>query len=493
MSNGNPVHFNLIAAAHAVMIERGFQPNFPQGTDAQLAAIKAHPETPAAPDAQDLRSLFWSSIDNDTSKDLDQIEWTEQLPDGRIRVLVGVADVDARVEKSSVIDGHARSETTSVYTGVQVFPMLPTQLSEGITSLNENEDRVAVVIEFAVDSTGAASGGKAYRALVCNRAQLAYNRVGAWLENRGPAPAKVAASADLAAQLKLQDSAAQRMLNCRFQHGALDLETIETRPVMLKDQVVEIASLEKNRATSLIEEFMVAANGVIARTFEDGGVASIRRIVRTPKRWDRIVELANGLGTKLPADPDSKALNEFLLAQKQKDPDHFPDLSLAVVKLMGPGEYVLVKPGEVSPGHFGLAVQDYTHSTAPNRRFPDVVTQRLLKAWLAKTPQPYSEGDLNAIAQRCTLMEDAARKVERDMQKRIAAVVLHPRIGQSFPAIVTGVNEHGTFVRTLDPHVEGMLVNAGKPGAKKGLDVGDRVTVKLVSTDPQRGFIDFAI
>jgi len=493
MSNGQPVHFNLVAAAHAVMIERGFQPDFPKGTDAQLAAIEAHPGTPAAPGAQDLRSLLWSSIDNDTSKDLDQIEWAEQLPDGRIRVLIGVADVDARVEKDSVIDGHARSETTSVYTGVQVFPMLPAQLSEGITSLNENEDRVAVVIEFAVDSTGAASNGKAYRALVRNRAQLAYNSVGAWLENRGPAPAKVAASADLAAQLKLQDKAAQCMLNSRFQHGALDLETIETRPVMVNNQITEIASLEKNRATSLIEEFMVAANGVIARTFEDGNVASIRRIVRTPKRWDRIVELANGLGTKLPADPDSKALNEFLLAQKQKDPDHFPDLSLAVVKLMGPGEYVLVKPGEVSPGHFGLAVQDYTHSTAPNRRFPDVVTQRLLKAWLAKTQQPYSEDDLNTIAQRCTLMEDAARKVERDMQKRIAAVVLHPRIGQSFPAIVTGVTQHGTFVRTLDPPVDGMLVNAGKPGAKKGLDVGDRVTVKLVSTDPQRGFIDFAI
>jgi exoribonuclease-2 len=493
MSNGQPVHFNLVAAAHAVMIERGFQPDFPKGTDAQLAAIEAHPGTPAAPGAQDLRSLLWSSIDNDTSKDLDQIEWAEQLPDGRIRVLIGVADVDARVEKDSVIDGHARSETTSVYTGVQVFPMLPAQLSEGITSLNENEDRVAVVIEFAVDSTGAASNGKAYRALVRNRAQLAYNSVGAWLENRGPAPAKVAASADLAAQLKLQDKAAQCMLNSRFQHGALDLETIETRPVMVNNQITEIASLEKNRATSLIEEFMVAANGVIARTFEDGNVASIRRIVRTPKRWDRIVELANGLGTKLPADPDSKALNEFLLAQKQKDPDHFPDLSLAVVKLMGPGEYVLVKPGEVSPGHFGLAVQDYTHSTAPNRRFPDVVTQRLLKAWLAKTQQPYSEDDLNTIAQHCTLMEDAARKVERDMQKRIAAVVLHPRIGQSFPAIVTGVTQHGTFVRTLDPPVDGMLVNAGKPGAKKGLDVGDRVTVKLVSTDPQRGFIDFAI
>jgi exoribonuclease-2 len=350
-----------------------------------------------------------------------------------------------------------------------------------------------VVIEFVADATGACSEGKAYRALVRNRAQLAYNGVGAWLEGRGPAPAKVAANNDLAAQLKLQDKAAQSMLGNRFQHGALDLETIETRPVMQKDQAVEIASLEKNRATSLIEEFMVAANGVIAKTFEDAGVASIRRIVRTPKRWDRIVELANGLGTTLPAVPDSKSLNDFLLAQKQKDPDHFPDLSLAVVKLMGPGEYVLVKPKEVSPGHFGLAVQDYTHSTAPNRRFPDVVTQRLLKAWIAKTAQPYSEGDLNAIAQHCTLMEDAARKVERDMQKRIAAVVLRPRLGQSFPAIVTGVNKYGTFVRTLDPHVEGMLVNAGKPGAKKGLDVGDRVTVKLVNTDPDRGFIDFAV
>jgi exoribonuclease-2 len=475
------------------MIEHGFQPDFPNGTEAELGAIQAHPELPAAPGAKDLRDLLWSSIDNDTSKDLDQIEWAEQLPDGRIRVLIGVADVDARVPAGTVIDGHARSETTSVYTGVKVFPMLPAELSEGITSLNENQDRVAVVIEYAIDASGAASDGKAYRALVRNRAQLAYNGVGAWLEGKGPAPAKVAASADLAAQLKLQDTAAQRMLGNRFQHGALDLETIETRPIMEADQAVDIAALEKNRATSLIEEFMVAANGVIARTFEDAGVASIRRIVRTPKRWDRIVEVAAGLGTTLPAEPDSKALNDFLLAQKQKDPDHFPDLSLTVIKLMGPGEYVLVKPKEVSPGHFGLAVQDYTHSTAPNRRFPDVVTQRLLKAWLAQTAQPYSEGDLDAIAQRCTLMEDGARKVEREMEKRIAAVVLHPRIGQSFPAIVTGVNQFGTFVRITNPHVEGMLVNAGKPGAKKGLDVGDRLTVKLVSTDPEKGFIDFAM
>jgi exoribonuclease R len=307
------------------------------------------------------------------------------------------------------------------------------------------------------------------------------------VEGRSAAPAKVAASPDLAAQLKLQDEAAHRMMGNRFQHGALSLETLETRPVLITDQIVGIAPIEKNRATSLIEEFMVAANGVIARTFENAGLASIRRIVRTPKRWERIVELAAQKGTTLPADPDSKPLNDFLLAQRQKDPDHFPDLSLAVVKLMGPGEYVLVKPNQPSPGHFGLAVQDYTHSTAPNRRFPDVVTQRLLKAWLAHAPAPYSEESLNAIATRCTEMEDAARRVEREMQKRIAAVVLHPHIGQTYAAIVTGVNQSGTFVRTLNPHVDGMVVRGAK-----GLDVGDRVTVKLVSTDPERGFIDFA-
>jgi exoribonuclease-2 len=486
--SGHPFHFNLVAAAHAAMIERGFQPDFPKGTDTELAAIANQAELPSGAGIQDLRGLLWSSIDNDTSKDLDQIEWAERLADGRIRVLVGVADVDARVHKGSVIDGHAQSETTSVYTGVKVFPMLPAELSEGATSLNENQDRAAVVIEFAVDAAGTASDGKAYRALVRNRAQLAYHGVGVWLEGKNAAPAKVAASAGLAAQLKLQDEAAQRMQGARFQHGALDLETIETRPVMLRDEAVEIAKLEKNRATSLIEEFMVAANGVIARTLEDAGVASIRRIVRTPKRWSRIVELAAGLGTTLPADPDSKPLNDFLLAQKRKDPDHFPDLSLAVVKLMGPGEYVRVKPNQPSPGHFGLAVQDYTHSTAPNRRFPDVLTQRLLKAWLAGGQQPYSDDSLNSIAMRCTEREDAARKVERDMEKRIAAVVLHPHIGQSFQAIVTGVTEHGTFARALDPHVEGMIVRGGQ-----GLDVGDKVTVKLVSTDPQRGFIDFAI
>ena len=480
-------HFNLKAAAHATMLEHGFQPDFPAEAAAELQSIEAQPALPPAPGAKDLRGLLWSSIDNDTSKDLDQIEWAEQLPDGRIRVLVGVADVDARVAKGTALDKHAASETTSVYTGVTVFPMLPTELSEGLTSLNENQDRVAVVVEYCVDETGTASDGNVYRALVRNRAQLAYPSVGAWLEGTGPAPDKVAANAELAAQLKLQDKATQRMAGGRFQHGALDLETIETRPVMLGDEAVEIKRLEKSRSTSLIEEFMVAANGVVARGFEEDGIASIRRIVRTPKRWDRIVEVAAGLGTTLPEEPDSKALNDFLLAQRQKDPDHFPDLSLAIVKLMGPGEYVLVRPQQESPGHFGLAVQDYTHSTAPNRRFPDIVSQRILKAWLAKAEQPYSADDLNAIAARCTLMEDAARKVEREMQKRIAAVVLQPHIGQTYRAIVTGVNQYGTFVRTLDPHVEGMLVQGGK-----GLDVGDKVTVKLISTNPERGFIDFA-
>ncbi len=470
------------------MIERGFQPEFPPGTDSELDAIRNQPAPAAADGLADLRNLLWSSIDNDTSKDLDQIEWAEQLPDGRIRVLVGVADVDARVRKDTLLDKHAQSETTSVYTGVAVFPMLPTVLSEGITSLNENEDRAAIVVEVSVASDGAASDGKVYRALVRNRAQLAYPGIGAWLEGKAEAPSKVAANADLAAQLKLQDAAAQRMSGNRFQHGALDLETVETRPVLVNEQITGIAPIQKNRATMLIEEFMVAANGVVARTFEDAGVASIRRIVRTPKRWDRIVELAKAKGYTLPAEPDSKALNEVLLAEKQKDPDRFPDVSLAVIKLMGPGEYVLVKPNEPSPGHFGLAVQDYTHSTAPNRRFPDMITQRLLKAWLSKQPTPYSEDQLNAIAQRCTEREDAARKVERDMQKRIAAVVLHPHIGQSYQAIVTGVNQYGTFVRALDPHVEGMLVHGGK-----GLDVGDKVTVKLVSTDPERGFIDFSV
>ena len=487
MREQHPYHFNLMTAAHAAMLEHGFQPDLTEAAAAEVACIASQSEPLLPAGGKDLRALFWSSIDNDESRDLDQIEWAEKLSDGRIRVLIGVADVDARVKRGSPLDSHARSETTSVYTGVKVFPMLPVELSENATSLNEGVDRAAMVVEYLVDHDGTVSDGKAYPAWVRNHAQLAYNAVGAWLEGREAAPAKIAANEKLAAQVRLQDAAAQRMLDSRYQHGALDLETIETRPLMLAEEAVEIKRLQKNRATALIEEFMVAANGVIARLFDEARVPSIRRVVRIPKRWKRIVDLAESLETILPSEPDSKALNDFLLAQKRKDPVRFPDLSLSIVKLMGPGEYMMVRPNAESPGHFGLAVQDYTHSTAPNRRFPDVVTQRILKALLSEQPMPYSEGVLNAIAEHCTLMEDAARKVEREMQKHIAAVVLHSRIGQSFRAIVTGVNHYGTFVRTLDPHVEGMLVHGGE-----ALDVGDSVTVRLIATDPQRGFIDFA-
>ena len=484
------VHYNLVAAAFASMQEHGFQPEFSGDAQKQLAEIfgKSSHANHGQSEIKDLRELLWSSIDNDTSGDLDQIEYAEELADGRIRVLVGVADVDGTVQHGTPLDAHAASETTSVYTGVRTFPMLPVELSEGLTSLNEHEERSAVVTEFCVDADGLVSDGQIYRAMVRNQAQLAYDAVGVWLEGTAAAPVKVAASPELQSQLKIQDKAAQRMVGARFQHGALDLETIETRPLMLAGEAVDLVRQKKNRATSLIEEFMVAANGVMARFLEAAKVASIRRVVRVPKRWDRIVEMASALGTTLSAEPDSKALNDFLLHQRATDPIHFPDLSLAVIKLMGPGEYVMVKPGEESPGHFGLAAQDYTHSTAPNRRFPDVVTQRLLKAVKAGANSPYSADDLGQIAARCTLMEDAARHVEREMQKRIAAVVLHPRIGQSFAGIVTGVNQHGTFVRALEPHVEGMVVRGGK-----GLDVGDRVTVKLVGTNPDRGFIDFAV
>jgi len=320
---------------------------------------------------------------------------------------------------------------------------------------------------------------------VVNKAQLAYNAVGAWLEGTGPAPPKVAASAELQSQLKLQDSVAQALKNQRHKHGALEIETTEVHPIVLNDQIVDLQKQEKNRATELIEDFMIAANGVVARTLEEAKVSSIRRVVKTPERWDRIVALAAQHGGKLPAQPDAKALNDFLQTRKQADPDHFADISLAVIKLMGPGEYVLERPGEPSPGHFGLAVQDYTHSTAPNRRFADVVTQRLIKALLARQRSPYSDNDLAAIAANCTAKEDAARKVERAMSKRIAAVTMSSRIGQVFDAIVTGVTPKGTFVRVLKPHVEGLLVHG------QGVDVGDKLRVKLISADPQRGYIDF--
>jgi len=481
-------YIDLQAVAKQIMVENGFTPDFPPQELSELAALKSHPvqATPVG-DVRDLRNLLWSSIDNDTSRDLDQIEVAERLLNGDIKVMVGVADVDSLVAKDSAIDKHAKSETTSVYTGVRVFPMLPEQLSTDTTSLNENVDRFSIVVEFVVSKDGHILANDVYRAIVRNKAQLAYNAVGAWLENREPMPPKVAASAELQTQLKMQDEAAQALKCERFRHGALNIETIEMRPVMLNEKVVDIERQNKNRATELIEDFMIAANEVVARMLEARKVSSIRRVVKIPKRWDRIVALAAQTGDTLPETPDSQSLNEFLTKRKAADPDHFADLSLAIIKLMGPGEYVLERPGDPPVGHFGLAVQDYTHSTAPNRRFADLVTQRLIKAVQTSKPSPYSDNDLAAIANNCTLKEDAARKVERSMTKHIAAVVMSSRIGEIFNAIVTGVTPSGTFVRILNPHVEGLLAQG-----QKGLDVGDELSVKLIRADVQRGYIDFA-
>jgi VacB/RNase II family 3'-5' exoribonuclease len=485
MPNKNPSHVDLQATAKEIMRQRGFEPDFPAAVQKQLADLRAHPpQISAGKDVRDLRNLLWSSIDNDTSRDLDQIEVAERLPNGNLKVLVGIADVDAFVPKQTAIDQHAARETTTVYAGVKNFPMLPEELSTGKTSLLETQDCLSVAIEFVVDADGHVTSSDVYRALVRNHAQLQYNSVGAWLEGTAAAPAKIAASSDLQTQLRLQDEVAQKLKGQRFENGALTLQTDELHPLILNDQVVDMQRQQKNHATELIEDFMIAANGVVARMLEK--VSSLRRVVKQPERWDRIIQLAAAHGEKLPPDPDSKALNDFLLKRKAADPDHFADLSLAVIKLIGPGEYVLERPGEPSPGHFGLAVQDYTHSTAPNRRFPDVVTQRLIKAMLAQQPNPYSDEELTAIAANCTTKEDAARKVERDMSKRLAAVAMQNRIGATFDAIVTGVTPHGTFVRALQPYVEGLLAEGAQ-----GLDVGDKLRVKLIRTDIQHGYLDF--
>jgi len=488
MNNTALLQGTLQAAAKQTMLEKGFEPELSPQVQQQLDQLKAHPPQVApGADIRDLRNLLWSSIDNDTSRDLDQAEVAEPLPSGETKVLVAIADVDSFVPKGSPIDKYAAKETTTVYSGVRNFPMLPEQLSTGTTSLLETGDRLSVVIEFVVGGDGSIHSSGVYRAIVRNKAQLAYNAVGAWLEGRGGAPVKVAASTELQSQLKLQDRTAQALRKERYRHGALNIETIETHPVFANDQIVDVEKQEKNRATELIEDFMIAANEVVARMLEAHKVSSIRRVVKTPERWGRIVELAAQQGETLPAEPDSQALNVFLMRRKAADPDHFADLSLTVIKLMGPGEYVLQRPGDPAQGHFGLAVQDYTHSTAPNRRFADLVTQRLIKAVLAGQPAPYSDNELAAIALTCTLKEDAARKVEREMAKRIAAVAMSGRIGEQFDGIVTGVTPKGTFVRVVKPAVEGLLAQG-----QRGLDVGDKLHVRLIRTDIQSGYIDFA-
>jgi exoribonuclease-2 len=401
--------------------------------------------------------------------------------------MVAIADVDAFVPKDTPVDEFAAGQTTTVYTGIRNFPMLPEALSTDRTSLLEGGDKLAVIVDFVVGANGHLLANTVYRGLVRNRAQLAYDDVGAWLDDRAAPPPKLAASAELQAQIQLQNQAAQALRAERHRHGALNIMTIETRPIVRNQQVVNLEVQEKNGATALVEDFMIAANEIVARLLESQRVSSLRRVVKAPARWDRIAALAATYGTRLPAAPDSKALNDFLMARAAADPAHFPDLSLAVVKLMGPGEYVLERAGDEGPGHFGLAVEDYTHSTAPNRRFADLVTQRLVKAVLAGAPPPYSDDALAAIAANCTAKANAARKVERAMSKRIAAVAMQRRIGERFEAIVTGVTPHGTFVRIVHPHVEGLLVHGAE-----GVDVGDTLRVRLVRVDIGQGYIDFA-
>ncbi len=471
--------YDLSAAARQEMIEHGFEPEFPPDAERQLASIALKPDR----SLRDLTALLWSSIDNDDSRDLDQIEWAERTSGG-IRVLVGVADVDSAVAKGTPIDLHAQRETTTVYTGIRTFPMLPERLSTDLTSLNENQDRAAIVIEMTVAADGNIQASSVYPALVRNRAQLTYSGVGAWLEGKAGPPPKVSASAGLAAQLKLQDEAAQALREARHKLGALTFDREELQATVVDGKVQDVSARESNRAAHLIEDFMIGANEVMARTLRDAGVSSIRRVVKAPERWARMVDLARQHGDNLPPDPDPGALNAFLMRRKQADPDHYADVSLIVLKLMGPGEYVLMRPGDAEQGHFGLAAHDYTHSTAPNRRFADLVTQRLLKS--LKGPAPYADADLEAIARNCTLKEDAARKVQRDMNKRLAAVALQSRIGQGFSAVVTGVTPKGVFVRIVDPPVEGRVMRG-----EQGLDVGDRVHVTLIGADPARGFIDF--
>lgn len=466
------------------MIERGLEPDFPPAAQQELAAISGAAE--AIDDARDLRDRLWASIDNDDSRDLDQLTVAEALAGGQVRILVAVADVDALVRKGSALDGHASRNTTSVYTPAAIFPMLPERLSTDLTSLNQDEDRLAVVADMVFEADGSLAASDLYRARVRNRGKLAYRSVAAWLDGEDAAPQRIGEIPGLDENLRLQDKIAQRLVDVRHRHGALSLETIATKAVFDGDVLSDLNPDRKNRAKQLIEDFMIAANGVTATYLASKNFPSLRRVLRNPERWDRIAQLASNLGDRLPDEPDAAALEAFLERRRKADPEKFPDLSLSVVKLIGRGEYALDLPGGDAPGHFGLAVKDYTHSTAPNRRFPDLITQRLLKAAMAGAPLPYSIPELTELAKHCTEREDAATKVERRVRKSAEALLLSSRIGEHFDAIVTGASPKGTWARIFNPPVEGKLERGFQ-----GLDVGDHVRVKLVHTDIDRGFIDF--
>jgi ribonuclease R len=472
--------------ARQAMVENGLLPEFSPAVLYELEKVQALPLTMNDGAIRDLRNLLWASIDNDDSFDLDQLTTAETLPGNKVKIYVAIADVDSLVKKGSAIDEHALHNTTSVYTAAEIFPMLPERLSTELTSLGLNEERPAVVIEMVIGADGALQDSAIYQAWVQNHAKLAYSSIGAWLEGNGPIPEAVKIVDSLEENLRTQDRAAQSMRNFRHIHGALSLETIEARPIFDGEQIRDLQVEEKNRAMDIIEDFMITANGVTVRYLLSKRFPSIRRVVRVPRRWDQIVALAKEHGYKLPEIPDSKALDGFLIKQKAADPLRFPDLSLSVIKLLGSGEYVAEKPGEPVPGHFGLAVKDYAHSTAPNRRFPDLVTQRLLKAAIEGQPVPYTFDELGRMAQHFTTQEDAATKVERLVGDSAAALLLEPKIGQQFDALVTGSSAIGTWVRLLEIPVEGRLMRGFGQ-----LNSGDQVRVQLVSVNVERGFIDF--
>jgi exoribonuclease-2 len=482
---GRSQRAHLRDLAVAAMRARGLDPTMPADVLAQAAALDEAPRTTEEP-VRDLRSLLWCSIDNDDSRDLDQLTVAQPLGDGRVRILVAIADVDAAVTKGSAADRHAAVNTTSVYTAAIIFPMLPERFSTDLTSLADQQERLAVVIDFVVEEDGTLGESDLYGARVVNRAKLAYNSVGAWLAGTGPLPAPAAAVPGMDEQLRVQDGVAQSIARQRHEHGALEFDTIEVHAEFDGDHVRDLRAEVSNRAKQLIENLMIAANGASARFLDAHGFASVRRVVRTPEHWDRIVALAAQTEDVLPAAPDPRALQAYLTKRRAAAPDQFPDLSHAVIKMLGSGEYVVDEPGGDAPGHFGLAVKDYTHSTAPNRRYPDLLTQRLVKAALAGHAQPYSSSALERLAAHCTEQEDSANKVERQIRKSAAALVVSSRVGEKFDAIVTGASSKGTFVRVFTPPIEGMLVHGFQ-----GLGVGDRVRVRLARTDVDRGFIDF--
>ena len=473
--------------ARKAMIARGLEPDFPSAVVAELSKITS-PADNKPSTAKDLRDKLWCSIDNTDSRDLDQLSYAEQLAENKVRVFVAIADVDALVAAQSDIDNHASHNTTSVYTVAQVFPMLPEKLSTDLTSLSFDADRCAIVVEMVVGEDGTVGQSDVYSAIVRNRAKLDYMSVGSWLEGTGPVPSEITSVEGLAENIKLQDQVAQKMKELRYEHGALNLETIEAVPVFDGDNLSEMRVEKKNRAKDLIEDFMISSNGVTARFLTGKNFPSIRRVVRVPKQWDRIVELASEHGFSLPPVADSKSLSEYLTFFKQKDPVHFTDMSLSVLKLLGSGEYILEKPGDSEEGHFGLAVKDYTHSTAPNRRFPDLVTQRLLKSAISGKPVPYQTEQLQQIASHCTLKEDDVKKVERQVEKSANAILMESRIGEEFDAIVSGASPKGTWIRLFNPHVEGKLVKGFR-----GLKVGQKLKARLIEINVEQGFIDFEL